>query len=97
MNTVLFENKLFTVLPLSSKANSSKMKNVVVTPVFYSEFSSHGYYGNNLYADDYYVTVSTVMVSMVTVTMLLVSMVTVTTVMVTATLATSKQCLSPPF
>ena len=30
------------------------MKNVDVTPILDSKFCSHGYYGNNLYADGYY-------------------------------------------
>lgn len=54
MNTVLFENKSFTALLLSSKANSSKMRNVDVTPVLFSDFCSHGYYRNNRYAHGYY-------------------------------------------
>ena len=101
MNTVLFENKLFTALPLNSKATSSKMKNMVVTPVLYSEFSSHGYYGNKHYADGYYgysiYSDGFYGNSHNAIGFHGYSHLTVTTVMVTATLATSKQCLSPPF
>ena len=51
MNTVLFENKSFTALPLSQFQQTEKID---VTPVLYSELCSHGYYGNNRYADGYY-------------------------------------------